>query len=165
LGRPVEPPLVIAFQYRATGPVSGASEKPSGTKSAGNAFGAFQSASPPTTSAGLRTSSTAAASPRGSRHDSDVGVAPSFQIAKLVSKKALPLGRPRATTSPGLTPLAAKARARVGAAFELVPGQRIRAMADRDRIARLAVGVPVRHVGHGNEHWSSAVRPLIAGHV
>src|SRR6267378_6720865 len=85
---------------------------PSGTKSAGTELGAFQSASPPTTSAGLRISSTAAASPRGSRHDSEVGVAPHFHTAKLVSKKVLPLGRPMATKSPGLTPFAAKARAR-----------------------------------------------------
>src|SRR3954467_8657477 len=57
-------------------------------------------------------SSTAAASPRGSRHVSDVGVAPHFHTAKVVSKNALLLGRPIATKSPGLTPLAAKARAR-----------------------------------------------------
>src|ERR1043166_5022498 len=84
-GRPVEPPLVIAFQYRATGLAIGASEKVSSEKSAGKRFGAFQSASPPTTSAGLKISSTAAASPRGSRQDSDVGVAPHFQTAKVVS--------------------------------------------------------------------------------
>jgi hypothetical protein len=60
----------------------------------------------------LRISSTAAASPRGSRHDSEVGVAPHFHTAKLVSKNALLLGSPMATKSPGLTPLAAKARAR-----------------------------------------------------
>src|SRR5215510_1824195 len=85
LGRPVEPPLVIAFQYRATGLATGASEKVSSEKSPGNLFGAFQSSSPPTTSAGLNISSTAAASPRGSRHDSDVGVAPHFQTANVVS--------------------------------------------------------------------------------
>src|SRR4029077_20825977 len=73
---------------------------------------AFQSASPPTTSAGLRISSTAAASPRGNRHDSEVGVAPHFHTAKVVSKNALLLGSPMATKSLGLTPLAAKARAR-----------------------------------------------------
>src|SRR2546430_5650930 len=85
---------------------------PSGTKLAGTELGAFQSASPPTTKAGLSMSSTAAASPRGSRHDSEVGVAPHFHTAKLVSKKVLLLGRPMATKSLGLTPLAAKARAR-----------------------------------------------------
>src|ERR1700689_5371634 len=90
----------------------GSSDTPSGTKLASTELGAFQSASPPTTRAGLRMSSTAAASPRGSRQDSDVGVAPRFQTAKLVSKKALPLGKPIATKSPGFTPLAAKARAR-----------------------------------------------------
>ena len=85
---------------------------PSGTKPAGSELGAFQSASPPTTSAGLRISSTAAASPRGSRQDNEVGVAPNFHTANVVSKNALLLGRPIATKSPGLTPLAAKARAR-----------------------------------------------------
>src|SRR3981189_520988 len=81
-------------------------------KSAGSEFGAFQSGWPPTTKEGLRISSTAAASPRGSRQVSDVGVAPHFHTAKVVSKNALLLGRPIATKSPGLTPLAAKARAR-----------------------------------------------------
>src|SRR5439155_3145753 len=85
---------------------------PSGVKLAGSELGAFQSASPPTTKAGLSMSSTAAASPLGSRHDSEVGVAPHFHTAKLVSKKVLLLGRPMATKSPGLTPRAAKARAR-----------------------------------------------------
>src|SRR6059058_2634645 len=84
---------------------------PSGLKSAGIELGAFQSASPPTTKAGLRMSSTAAASPRGSRHDSEVGVAPHFHTAKLVSKNKLLLGSPIATKSPGLTPFAARARA------------------------------------------------------
>src|SRR4051812_9130495 len=112
LGRPVEPPLVMAFQYRATGLAIGASEKLSREKSGGRRLGAFQSASPPTTSAGFRISSTAAASPRGSRHDSEVGVAPHFHTAKEVSKNALPLGKPIATKSPGLTPLAMNARAR-----------------------------------------------------
>ena len=133
--------------------VTGSSDMPSGVKSAGTEFGAFQSASPPTTSAGLRMSSTAAASPRGSRQDSDVGVAPSFQTAKLVSKKALPLGRPMATKSPAFTPLGGKgAGAAVGAAFELLPGQRVLAMADRNRVLWLAIGVPARHVGDRNEH-------------
>src|SRR5438128_11845728 len=85
---------------------------PSGVKSAGTELGAFQSASPPTTKAGLSMSSTAAASPLGSRHDSEVGVAPHFHTAKLVSKTVLLLGRPMATKSPGFTPLSAKARAR-----------------------------------------------------
>src|SRR6202030_4057691 len=85
---------------------------PSASKSAGSVLGAFQSASPPTTRAGLRISSTAAASPRGSRQDSEVGVAPHFHTAKLVSKKALLLGKPMATKSPDFTPFAAKARAR-----------------------------------------------------
>src|SRR5262245_50786119 len=84
-GRPVEPPLVIAFQYRATALATGASEKVSNEKSAGRRLDAFQSASPPTTSAGFNISSTAAASPRGSRHDNDVGVAPHFQTANVVS--------------------------------------------------------------------------------
>ncbi|MHC2636122.1 hypothetical protein ACVME5_008807 [Bradyrhizobium liaoningense] len=57
-------------------------------------------------------SSTAAASPRGSRHDSEVGVAPHFHTAKEVSTNVLPFGKPIATKSPGLTPLAANARAR-----------------------------------------------------
>src|SRR5258708_643576 len=90
----------------------GSPEKPSGMKSIGSALGAFQSGWPPTTSEGLRISSTAAASPRGSRQVSDVGVAPHFHTAKVVSKNALLLGSPMATKSPGLTPLAAKARAR-----------------------------------------------------
>src|SRR3984893_7535024 len=81
-------------------------------KLAGSELGAFQSASPPTTSAGWRISITAAASPRGSRQDSEVGVAPHFHTANVVSKNALLLGSPIATKSPGLTPLAAKARAR-----------------------------------------------------
>ena len=101
---------------------------PSGTKSAGSEFGAFQSASPPTTSAGFRISSTAAASPRGSRHDSDVGVAPHFHTAKVVSKKVLPLGSPMATKSPGLTPFAMKARAR--------------ALAPRSSCSQVSVSVP-----------------------
>src|SRR5437773_1755511 len=62
---------------------------PSGVKSAGTELGAFQSASPPTTKAGLSTSSTAAASPLGSRHDSEVGVAPHFHTAKLASNEAV----------------------------------------------------------------------------
>src|SRR5881227_1283931 len=81
-------------------------------KSTGSEFGAFQSGWPPTTSEGLRISSTVAASPRGSRQVSDVGVAPHFHTAKLVSKNALLLGSPMATKSPGLTPFAIKARAR-----------------------------------------------------
>src|ERR1700716_1601176 len=81
-------------------------------KSAGSEFGAFQSGWPPTTNDGLRISSTAAASPRGSRQVSDVGVAPHFHTANVVSKNTLLLGSPMATKSPGLTPLAAKARAR-----------------------------------------------------
>src|SRR6202042_1491536 len=88
------------------------SDTPSGVKLAGTELGAFQSASPPTTRAGLRMSSTAAGSPGGNRQDSDVGVAPSFQTAKVVSKKVLPLGKPMATKSPAFTLLAAKARAR-----------------------------------------------------
>src|ERR1700736_2879703 len=103
---------------------------PSGTKSAGTELGAFQSASPPTTQAGLSISSTAAPSPRGSRHDSDVGVAPSFHTAKVVSKKLLPLGRPIATKSPGFTPLAAKARAR--------------ALAPRSSCSQVSVSAPWR---------------------
>src|SRR6185295_15583374 len=75
-------------------------------------LGAFQSECPPATRDGLRMSSTAAASPRGSRQVSDVGVAPHFHTAKVVSKNTLLLGSPMATKSPGLTPLAAKARAR-----------------------------------------------------
>ena len=102
----------MAFQWRATGFVKGSSDTPSGTKSAGSEFGAFQSAWPPTTRDGLRMSSTAAASPRGSRQVSDVGVAPHFHTAKVVSKNTLLLGSPMATKSPGFTPLAAKARAR-----------------------------------------------------
>jgi hypothetical protein len=81
-------------------------------KPAGNELPAFQSVSPPTTSDGFRMSSTAAASPRGNRHDSEVGVAPHFQTANVVSKNSLLFGKPIATRSPGLTPLAAKARAR-----------------------------------------------------
>src|SRR6476660_9437234 len=123
---------------------------PSGTKSAGSELGAFQSGWPPTTSDGLRMSSTAAASPRGSRQVSDVGVAPHFHTAKLVSKNKLLLGSPIATKSPGLTPFAAKAAgAAVGRAPELVPGQRVLAVADRNRVARRALGIPARHVGHG----------------
>src|SRR5215475_12289540 len=54
----------------------------------------------------------AAASPPGSRDDSDVGVAPHFHTANVVSKNSLLLGKPMATKSPGFTPFAAKARAR-----------------------------------------------------
>ncbi|MGX1332392.1 hypothetical protein AB7M56_006891 [Bradyrhizobium elkanii] len=65
------------------------------------------------------------------------------------------LGSPIATKSPGLTPLAAKARARALArALELEPGQRIRAMTDGDRIRGLAFGIPARHVGEGDQHGS-----------
>src|ERR1700716_1878222 len=99
-------------------------------KSAGSEFGAFQSGWPPTTSDGLRISSTAAASPRGSRQVSDVGVAPHFHTAKVVSKNALLLGSPMATKSPGLTPLAAKARARA------------RALALRSSCSQVSVSAP-----------------------
>ena len=139
----------------------GSSEKPSGTKSAGSELGAFQSGWPPTTSDGLRMSSTAAASPRGSRQVSDVGVAPHFHTAKVVSKNTLLLGSPMATKSPGFTPLAAKARARaVGVALELLPGDGIGAVTDRDGVLRFPFGIPARHVGDGNEHGASAIRLL-----
>src|SRR6202022_4432603 len=81
-------------------------------KLAGTEFGAFQAAPPPPPNAGFRISSTAAASPAGNRHDSEVGVAPHFHTANVVSKNALLLGSPIATKSPGFTPLAIKARAR-----------------------------------------------------
>jgi hypothetical protein len=71
-----------------------------GVKVFGTDFGAFQSASPPTTSAGLRMSRICVTSPRGNFGDRDVGVAPSFQIAKVVSKNSLPFGKPIATKSP-----------------------------------------------------------------
>src|SRR6476646_10222375 len=111
-------------------------------KLAGTEFGAFQSGCPPTTSDGLRISSTAAASPRGNRQVSDVGVAPHFHTAKVVSKNTLLLGSPMATKSPGLTPLAAKARAAVGVALELLPGDGIGAVTDRDGVLWFPFGIP-----------------------
>ena len=44
------------------------------------------------------------------------------------------------------------AGAAVGAALELLPGQRVGAMADRNRVLRLAFGIPARHVGYGDQH-------------
>jgi hypothetical protein len=58
-----------------------------------------QSASPPSTCDGLRMSCTATASPRGSFDNSELGVT-KCPNAELVSKKALPFGRPIATNRP-----------------------------------------------------------------
>ena len=52
---------------------------------AGASFGAPQSGSPPTTSDGFRISRIWATSPRGNFGDNEHGVAPHFQIAKVVS--------------------------------------------------------------------------------
>ncbi len=44
------------------------------------------------------------------------------------------------------------AGAAVGPALQLLPGQRVGAMADRHGILRLAFGIPARHVSHRNQH-------------
>ena len=44
------------------------------------------------------------------------------------------------------------AGATVGPALQLLPGQRVGAMADRHGILRLAFGIPARHVSHRNQH-------------
>ena len=69
-------------------------------------------ASPPTTSLGCSTSSSACNSSGGNRCDTGAGVAPSAQHAKATSRKAMPFGRAMATKSPASTPAACSARAR-----------------------------------------------------
>jgi hypothetical protein len=72
-------------------------------------------------------SSTAAASPRGSRHVSDVGVAPTFHTAKVVSKNKLLLGSPDGDEIAGLDALGGeRTGSAVGVALELRPGERRR---------------------------------------
>jgi len=97
-------------------------------------------------------SSTAAASPRGNRRTA-TSVSRRASDAKLVSKNALPLGRPMATKSAWLhAPGGKGAGATVGPALQLLPGQRVGAMADRHGILRLAFGIPARHIRHRNQH-------------
>ncbi len=50
----------------------------------------------------------------------------------------------------------------IGAAFELLPGQRVPAVADRNRVLRLALGIPARHVGDGNQHGDPPLRGCFA---
>ena len=80
----------------------------------GSEFDAFQSGWPPTTSDGFRMSSTAAASPRGNRQVSDVGVAPHFQTAKVVSKNVLLFGKTDRDEIAGLDALWQQTPARGG---------------------------------------------------
>jgi hypothetical protein len=68
------------------------------------------------------------------------------------------------------TPFGKGAGAAVGAALKLLPGQRILAMADRNRCLRPAFGVPARNVSHGDQHaglpslgFSSAVGVRMTG--
>ena len=68
-------------------------------------------------------------------------------------EKHIAVGQPDGDEIAGLDALGGKgAGAPVGVALELLPGQRIGAMADRDRVLRFAFGIPARHVGDGNQH-------------
>jgi hypothetical protein len=93
-------------------------------------------------------SSTAAASPRGT----------AFPHRKGGFEKYIPVGKPDGDEIAGLDALGGKrAGAGVGVALELLPGEGIGAMADGDRVARFAFGIPARHVGDGNQHGGVSV--------
>ena len=73
-------------------------------------------------------------------------------------EKQIAVGKPDGDEIAGLDALGGKgAGAAVGVALELLPGERVGAMADCDRVRWLAFGIPARHVGDGNEHGGVSV--------
>jgi hypothetical protein len=96
----VEPPLVIAFQLGATTDLTASPLY----AEASNAGVARLTRSTPSrsqiSSRGLARSIIACSSWRGRRAETGLGVAPSFQRPKVISKKARLFGRARVTRSP-----------------------------------------------------------------
>ena len=87
-GRPVEPPLVIAFQCGETASSSGSAEMRLVDRESGRAAPCGRAAatgSTPTTSFGSASCTIAPSSASGSRDETMPGTAPSFQSAKVVS--------------------------------------------------------------------------------
>ena len=77
-------------------------------------------------------------------------------------EKHIAVGQPDGDEIAGLDALGGEgARAAVGVALELLPGQRVIAVADSDGIARLAFGIPARHVSDGNEHGGVSVAGVL----
>ena len=109
LGRPVLPPEARA---RSTGEVrSGrgpSSRAGSGTNPVGTAVRpAASSTDPPTTSAGSARSMIASRSGDGSRGDTRLGTAPSFQVARQATNHSGLFGSAIVTMSPSPTPRSA----------------------------------------------------------
>ena len=116
-------------------------------------FGAFQSASPPTTSDGLQNlqhrRGLAARQPPGQRRRRRAA----FPHRERGFEERVAVRQADRDEIAGLDALGGKRpRAAVGVALELIPGDGIIAVADRDRVLGLALGIPARHVGDGNEH-------------
>src|ERR1700729_1977895 len=86
LGRPVDPPLAIAFHDGANGSSPGSLEKFDASASTGRRLNPTTAcSSPPTTNEGLTRAMMAENSVRGSFDGTGFGVAPSFHTANVVS--------------------------------------------------------------------------------
>ena len=84
-----------------------------------------------------------------------------FPHRKAGLEEGIAIGQADSDEIAGLYPLGGKgAGAAVGATFELLPAQRVLAMADRNRILWLAIGIPARHVGDRNEHLTPPIDGL-----
>jgi hypothetical protein len=122
-------------------------------------LGAFQSGWPPTTSDG---GSLAARQSPGQRCRRRAA----FPHRKGGFEKHIAVGQPDGDEISGLDALGGEgARAAVGIALELVPGDGIGAVTDCDGVLWFPFGIPAWHVGNGNEHGAFPLAGVVAALV